>query len=85
MLQRFEDLEEQKEVQKRAEKRMRTNMAKEVRRPGWASKIHVLQLAHMQHAILTLAFSMSGGQGRSSNQRLPDDCGFISGHTPTSL
>ena len=82
MLQRFEDLEEQKEVQKRAEKRLRTNMAKEVRRLGWASDdAH----AHTQHATLTLAISMSGGQGRSSNQRLPDDCGFISGHTPTSL
>lgn len=82
MLQRFEDLEEQKEVQKRAEKRLRTNMAKEVRNPKFMScNWHT----HMQHAALTLAISMSGGQGRSSNQRLPDDCGFISSHTPTSL
>lgn len=38
MLQRFEDLEEQKEVQKRAEKRLRTNMAKEVRRPATGTR-----------------------------------------------
>ncbi|ELR23345.1 dual specificity phosphatase, catalytic domain containing protein [Acanthamoeba castellanii str. Neff] len=69
MLQRFEDLEEQKEVQKRAEKRMRTNMAKE------AAKVEAATNGFLMTAVSSQA---TRRRAFEENRRMAENIGFRS-------